>query len=81
MAYTTPANTTAAADHMFPTLTAAQQARVAAHGSVRQVSAGETLLDPDDNDVKFFVVVTGHLNILTVQAHRLRPLLLYCLRF
>jgi thioredoxin reductase (NADPH) len=64
MAYTTPANPTAAADHMFPTLTSAQQARVAAHGRVRKVRAGEALVDPDDNDIKFFVVVTGHLNIL-----------------
>src|SRR5258708_5969174 len=51
-------------DQMFPTLTQAQQGRVAAHGRVRQVQIGETLVDADDNGNKFFLVVTGHLNIL-----------------
>jgi len=31
---------------MFPTLTAAQIARVAAHGSRRTVSAGDVLFEP-----------------------------------
>ena len=63
MAYlTTPI--TAPAEHMFPTLTPAQQARVAAHGRMRQVQAGETLVEADHNATKFFVVVTGHLNII-----------------
>jgi thioredoxin reductase (NADPH) len=70
MAYTTPANQTAAADHMFPVLTPAQQARVAAHGRVRQVQTGETLVDADDNGNKFFVVVKGHLNILKTSGDK-----------
>jgi hypothetical protein len=37
----TPLNPAAPANHMFPVLTPAQQARIAAHGRVRQVQAGE----------------------------------------
>lgn len=65
MPYTRPRNAVSPADHMFPTLTPAQQARIAAHGRVRQVETGETLVDPDDGGItKFFVVVKGHLNII-----------------
>jgi len=42
---------------MFPKLTPAQQARIAAHGMVPQVKAGEILVEPDDNADKFFVVI------------------------
>ena len=63
MAYTTPPNPASPADNMFPTLTSAQQARIAAHGRVRQVP-GETLVEPDDHTTKFFVVISGHLNIV-----------------
>jgi thioredoxin reductase (NADPH) len=49
---------------MFPALTPAQQARIGAHGLVRQVQAGETLVEADAQNVKFFVVVRGHLNIV-----------------
>ncbi|HAF22014.1 MAG TPA: pyridine nucleotide-disulfide oxidoreductase [Blastocatellia bacterium] len=64
MAYTTPPNPASPADNMFPTLTSAQQARIAAHGRVRQVQTGETLVEPDDHTTKFFVVISGHLNIV-----------------
>jgi thioredoxin reductase (NADPH) len=70
MPYTTPTRTPASSDEMFPTLTPAQQARVAAHGRARQVREGETLIDPDDNGIKFFVVVKGHLNILKTTGDR-----------
>ena len=60
----TPTNLEAPADHMFPILTPAQQARIAAHGRVRQVPAGETLVEADDHGKEFFVVIKGHLNIL-----------------
>ena len=53
---------------MFPRLTPAQQARIASHGRVRQVQSGETLVEADDRDVKFFVVVKGHLNIARTSA-------------
>src|SRR5882762_7490786 len=49
---------------MFPTLTPAQQARVAAHGQLRRVATGETVAEPDAHVDKFFVVVKGQLNLL-----------------
>src|SRR5260370_21969851 len=64
MAYLTPQKTPSPPDQMFPVLTPAQQARVAAHGRGRQVQFGETLVELDDNGMKLFLVVTGHLNII-----------------
>jgi thioredoxin reductase (NADPH) len=55
---------------MFPTLTPEQQARLAAHGRLRQVQAGEILIEPNDYTVKFFVVTRGHLNLLRVSGDR-----------
>lgn len=49
---------------MFPILTAAQQARVAEHGKVRQVPSGETLVEANALGNNFFIVVSGYLNIL-----------------
>ncbi|MEP6921484.1 MAG: FAD-dependent oxidoreductase [bacterium] len=62
---TTPAPDTGPAP-MFPTLTEAQQARVASQGKLRQVAQGETLVEADEQGNKFFVVVRGHLNILRI---------------
>jgi thioredoxin reductase (NADPH) len=64
MADPNPLNPPSPSDHMFPTLTAAQQARVSAHGRVRRVQTGETLVEADNSGNKFFVVVTGQVNIL-----------------
>jgi thioredoxin reductase (NADPH) len=55
---------------MFPKLTPEQQARIAAHGRVRHVQAGEALVDPDDTAVNFFFVVKGHLNILNTSGDK-----------
>jgi thioredoxin reductase (NADPH) len=49
---------------MFPTLTAAQIARIAAHGRVRSVQRGEVLVEAGDHVVPFFVVKAGHLEIV-----------------
>src|SRR2546430_13816371 len=49
------------ADQVFPTLTPEQIARVAAHGHVRRVERGEVLLEPGDQDPRFFVVTAGHI--------------------
>jgi len=57
-----PKSTTA--DQLFPILTPAQQERIAGHGRIRQVSAGESLVEVDDHGQKFFAVTKGHLNIL-----------------
>jgi len=64
MAYLTPLKTASPPDQMFPVLTPAQQTRIATHGRVRQVQSDETLVEADANRNKFFVVVSGHLNIV-----------------
>jgi thioredoxin reductase (NADPH) len=46
---------------MFPTLTAAQIARIATHGRVRRVDRGEVLVDAGAQVVPFFVVTAGQL--------------------
>ncbi len=46
-------------DQAFPNLTAAQVARIAAHGRTRRVSQGEILLEAAERPTHFFVVVTG----------------------
>jgi thioredoxin reductase (NADPH) len=51
-------------DHVFPTLTAAQVARIAAHGRVRSIQRGEVLVEAGDQVVPFFVVKTGEVQIL-----------------
>src|SRR5947207_7676039 len=51
-------------DQVFPTLTAAQIARVKAHGRLRRVEQGEVILDADDQNASFFVVVTGHVEVV-----------------
>jgi thioredoxin reductase (NADPH) len=60
---TTPASASPAAQ-MFPTLTPAQVARIAAHGSIRPVRAGEVLFEAGDPDIPFFVVRTGRIEML-----------------
>src|SRR4029077_12498119 len=50
---------------IFPTLTATQIARIAAHGQARQIKNGEILLDVGDQ-LRFFVVTEGKLDILGV---------------
>lgn len=52
------------AERMFPTLTPAQVARIAAHGSVRPVRTGEVLVEAGDHVVPFFVVRTGRIEIV-----------------
>lgn len=52
------------ADQTFPTLTPAQIARVAAHGSVRPIRGGEVLVEAGDAVVPFFVVTAGRVEIV-----------------
>jgi thioredoxin reductase (NADPH) len=51
-------------ERMFPTLTAAQVERIAAHGHVRQIRPGEVLVQPGDQIVPFFVVTAGQVEIV-----------------
>src|SRR5258708_38246686 len=59
-----PLATRAPVEHVFPTLTPAQVARIAAHGRVRPLEGGEVLVGPDEPNTRFFVVRTGHLEVL-----------------
>ncbi len=52
------------ADQTFPTLTPAQIARVAEHGSVRPIRRGEVLVEAGDHEVPFFVVRSGRLEVV-----------------
>src|SRR5262245_6500157 len=53
-------------DHVFPTLTDAQIKRIAVHGRRRAVEAGEALANVGDQDVHFFLVLSGSVQIFTV---------------
>src|SRR5204863_6201173 len=58
---------TAATDRtaqMFPELTPVQIERVAAVGRRREVRAGEVLFDVGEQNTRFFVVLTGALEIV-----------------
>lgn len=52
------------AEQIFPTLTPAQVARVAARGRVRAVEPGEVLIDAGQPVVPFFVVLRGTVEIV-----------------
>src|ERR1700752_694237 len=52
------------AEEMFPTLTEAQLARVAAHGRPRRIEAGEVLVEAGERTSRFFVVKSGRIEIV-----------------
>ncbi len=51
-------------ERLFPTLTSAQMARVAARGRRRPIARGDVLVDVGDQNVPFFVVVSGEIQAL-----------------
>ena len=55
---------------MFPALTPQQQARVLAHGRSRKVRSGETIVEPNAQGIKFFVVVAGRLELLLLSENK-----------
>jgi thioredoxin reductase (NADPH) len=57
---------TSSEDQLFPKLTPAQVARIAAHGRARPVQPGEVLLEVSDPLPRFFVVVSGQIEIVRV---------------
>jgi thioredoxin reductase (NADPH) len=59
-----PLTLAARVNQVFPTLTPAQIARVAAHGRVRHVEPGEVLVEAGDQVVPFFVVTSGQVDIV-----------------
>src|SRR2546426_6076469 len=50
-------------DRIFPTLTPAQVQRIAVHGQVRSIRAGEVLFEAGEHVVPFFVVTAGRLEM------------------
>jgi thioredoxin reductase (NADPH) len=53
-------------ERLFPTLSAPQIARVAAHGRRRSTAAGEVLVEPGARPVPFFVVLFGRVQIVRI---------------
>jgi thioredoxin reductase (NADPH) len=51
-------------EQLFPTLTSAQIARIAARGRRRTITRGEVLVEVGDRDIPFFVVVSGEFQAL-----------------
>ena len=51
-------------DQMFPTLTAAQMERASHHGQRRSIIQGEVLIEAGDQDVPFFIVTQGKVEIV-----------------
>jgi thioredoxin reductase (NADPH) len=58
------AATIARPDRAFPTLTAPQVSRIAAHGRRRATAPGEVLVEAGDKAVPFFLVVSGELQVV-----------------
>ena len=59
-----PLTLAARVDQVFPTLTPAQIARVAAYGQVRRVQPGEVLVEAGDQVVPCFVITAGQVDIV-----------------
>ncbi len=55
---------TTAVERIFPTLTPAQVQRIAAHGHMRSIQAGEVLFEAGEHSVPFFVVTAGRLEMV-----------------
>src|SRR5437867_3260576 len=51
-------------ERMFPTLTPGQVERIATHGHVRSIRAGEALVEPGEQIVPFFVVTAGRVEVV-----------------
>src|SRR5437773_2058185 len=54
----------ARAEQTFPTLKPAQIGRIAAHGRVRRVEAGEMLVEAGERAGRFFVVISGRIEVV-----------------
>ncbi|HEX6904097.1 MAG TPA: FAD-dependent oxidoreductase [Thermoanaerobaculia bacterium] len=59
-----PPDLVSRSEQVFPTLTPAQVARIAAHGRARPVQGGEVLVEVGDRGVPFFVVTKGYIEIV-----------------
>src|SRR5215469_17949821 len=64
----TPLIDTATASFMFPALTAGQIARIVAHGVLRPITRGEVLIESGQQDVPFFFVKAGKIEVIRPSA-------------
>jgi len=55
-------------ERLFPTLTAAQTARIATHGRRRAMASGEVLVEVGQRPVPFFVVLSGEVQVVRPSA-------------
>jgi thioredoxin reductase (NADPH) len=62
---------------MFPELTDAQVARVAAIGKRREISAGEVLFDVGEQNTPLFVVLQGTIDVVLPIADREQPIVVH----
>src|SRR5262247_2422580 len=74
----TPLSSAPDAGLLFPTLTTAQIARIAAHGVIRPITRGEVLIEGGQTDVPFFVLKAGEIEV--VRPSGLGDLLIAVLR-
>jgi thioredoxin reductase (NADPH) len=72
-----PLTLASSADQVFPTLTPEQIARIAAHGHVRRVERGEVLLEPGDQNPRFFVVTAGHIEVVKPSGDTEEPVTIH----
>src|SRR2546425_6195873 len=56
------------AEHIYPTLTPVQLARIAAHGRRRHVALGEVLVQAGEQTARLFVVVAGRIDVVRPSA-------------
>ena len=61
-------------DRVFPTLTGAQVARIAAHGRRHAIARGQTLVEVGDRTIPFFVVITGEVQAARPSRDRGTPI-------
>jgi thioredoxin reductase (NADPH) len=66
-----------AVERIFPTLTPVQVQRIALHGQMRRVRAGEVLFEAGERVVSFFVVTAGRLEMVLPGATSDRLVSLY----
>src|ERR1051325_7939067 len=59
-----PIPTSSRVEHVYPTLTEAQIARIAVRGRTRRVERGEVLLYPGQPSSHLFVVVSGSIEVV-----------------
>lgn len=64
-------------DRLFPTLTPAQVARIALHGKTRTVAAGEVLVEQGAAQVPFFVIISGHIEIVRPAGETETPIVVH----